>query len=46
MNKLREEQLKEPIQQGFIIDDIHKATWAIKKLKAIEEKQQQLKEIF
>ena len=45
MNKLREEQLKEPIQQGFIIDDIHKATWAIKKLKAIEEKQQQLKEI-
>ena len=45
MNKLREEQLKEPIQQGFIIDDIHKATWALKKLKAIEEKQQQLKQI-
>ena len=45
MNKLREEQLKEPIQQGFIIDDIHKATWALKKIKAIEEKQQQLKQI-
>lgn len=45
MNKLREEQLNEPINQGFVIDDIHKATWALKKLKAIEEKQQQLKQI-
>lgn len=45
MNELREEQLKEPIQQGFIIDDIQKATWALKKIKAIEEKQQQLKQI-
>ena len=45
MNKLREDQLKEDIEQGFIINNIHKATWAIKKLKAIEEKQQQLKEI-
>lgn len=45
MNKLREEQLQEPIQQGFTIDSLEKATWAMKKLKAIEEKQQQLKQI-
>ena len=45
MNKLREEQLKEPIQQGFTIDNLEKATWAMKKIKAIEEKQQQLKQI-
>ena len=45
MNKLREDQLKEDIEQGFIINDIHKATWALKKIKAIEEKKQQLKEI-
>ena len=45
MNKLREDQLKEDIEQGFIINDIHKATWALKKIKAIEEKQQQLKQI-
>ena len=35
MNKLREDQLKEDIEQGFIINDIHKATWALKKIKAI-----------
>ena len=45
MNKLREDQLKEDIEQGFIINDVHKATWALKKIKAIEEKQQQLKQI-
>lgn len=45
MNKLREEQLNEPINQGFVIDDIHKATWAMKKLKAIEEKIEQLNQI-
>ena len=45
MNKLREDQLKEDIEQGFIINDIHKATWALKKIKAIEEKKQQLKQI-
>lgn len=38
MNELREKQLHEQIEEGFLIDSLEKATWAIKKLKVIEEK--------
>lgn len=42
MNELIENDLREEQKQGFVINSIDTANWALKKLRAIEEKQSEI----